>query len=127
MDDKQKQKLEELKEQMQIKKYEQSLQNNLLLQECLTAIKLYSIIENEEEIKSLDYLVSMPGAKLYSHDDIVTLEDVEEYYIVWDEASLPVIITSGKSIKENWDDVLAVAFETYFIAKTSGKVIGIRH
>ena len=41
--------------------------------------------------------------------------------------SLLVIITSGKSIKENWKDVLAVAFNTYFVAESTGKTIGIRH
>ena len=49
------------------------------------------------------------------------------YSSIWDEESLPVIMSSGKSIRENWDDVMAVAFETYFVAESGEKTIGIRH
>ena len=127
MNEEQIEKLEGLKQQMRIKQQKQRLQNNTLLQECLAAIKLYTIIEDEEEIKHIIRLVSLPEVEIYSHDDTIILEDDEDYYIVWDEASLPVLMTSGKSIRENWDDVMAVAFETYFVAVSSEKAIGIRH
>ncbi len=33
----------------------------------------------------------------------------------------------GKELKEEIDDVMAVSFDTFLVAKSSGKVIGIRH
>ena len=36
------------------------------------------------------------------------------------------MVSSGKSIKDNLDDVLAVAFETYFIDCLTKTVIGVR-
>lgn len=127
MNNDQKQKLEELKRQAQVRSQKQKLQNNVLLQECFEALKDFQVIENDEEIKRLVHLASSPDAEMHSHDDNVVLEDREHYSIVWDEATLPIVICSGKVIKENWDDVMAVAFETYFVAESSGKVIGIKH
>jgi hypothetical protein len=64
---------------------------------------------------------------MHTHDEQVVLEDAEQYYIVWDEATLPTVVCSGKRINECWNDVLAVAFDTYFVAESTGKTIGIRH
>ena len=47
---------------------------------------------------------------MHTHDEQVVLEDAEQYYIVWDEATIPT-----------------VAFDTYFVAESTGKTIGIRH
>lgn len=55
------------------------------------------------------------------------LEDDERYYIVWDEATLPVVLSTGKNIVECWDDVMAVSFDTYLVSVSTGKTIGIRH
>ena len=127
MDKDQKQKLDRLKQKAKIKAQKQRLENNALLQECLAALGDYKLLEDEKEIGSIIAKASSPDVEMYSHDDQVILEDALKYYIVWDEASLPVIITYGKIIMENWDDVMAVSFETYFVSVSSGKVIGIRH
>ena len=55
------------------------------------------------------------------------MDEEERYYIVWDEATLPIVLCSGKYINECWDDVIAVAFDTYFVSKSTRKVIGVRH
>lgn len=126
MKDKRK-KLEYLKAQAKIYERRQSLQKNVLLNECLEALSSYSIIQNENEIKHIESLVSSQNAEMYSHDDRITLDNEEKYYIVWDEITLPIVLCSGKYINECWDDVMAVAFDTYFISESSWKVIGIRH
>lgn len=38
-----------------------------------------------------------------------------DYYIVWDNERVPIIKCKGNDIIENWDDVLAVAFDTCFV------------
>lgn len=126
MDKEQKQRIEELKRQAQINIQKQKLQKNVLLQECLSALNSYRFID-DNEVKQIIDIVSMSNAELYSHDDLIVLGDEEQYYIVWDEASLPVVLCLGKYINEFWDDVVAVAFDTYFVAESTWKVIGIRH
>ena len=66
MNEEQIEKLEGLKQQMRIKQQKQRLQNNTLLQECLAAIKPYTIIEDEEEIKHIIHLVSLPEVEMHS-------------------------------------------------------------
>ena len=126
MDKEQKQRIEELKRQAQINIQKQKLQKNVLLQECLSALNSYRFID-DNEVKQIIDIVSMSNAELYSHDDLIVLGDEEQYYIVWDEASLPVVLCLGKYINEFWDDVVAVAFDTYFVAESTRKVVGIRH
>lgn len=48
-------------------------------------------------------------------------------YIMWDEFSLPVIKTSPIKILENFDDVTAVAFDTWIIDENYNWVIEINH
>ncbi len=100
MDAEQRKKLERLKAQAHIKEQRQRLQKNVLLQECLDALSFYLIIEDEDEIKHIESLVASSHAEMRSHDDKVILEDDERYYIVWDEATLPVVMSTGKNIVE---------------------------
>lgn len=127
MDNEKKKKLEELKIQMQIKKQKHDLEKNELLQECLRALNSYDIVAREDEVKRIIHLASAEDAEMHTHKEQITLTDEEEYYIVWDDASLPIILCSGKKISEFWDDVLAVSFDTYFVSKSTEKTIGIRH
>lgn len=127
MDEERKKKLESLKIQAKTNERKQSLQKNVLLQECLEVLSLYSIVEDENEIEYIELLASSPDFEMYSHDDRIILDEEERYYIVWDEATLPIVLCSGKYINECWDDVMAVAFDTYFVSKSTRKVIGIRH
>ena len=127
MDEERKKKLESLKIQAKTNEQKQSLQKNVLLQECLEVLSSYSIVEDENEIEYIESLASSPDFEMYSHDDRIILDEEERYYIVWDEATLPIVLCSGKYINECWDDVMAVAFDTYFVSKATRKVIGIRH
>ncbi len=127
MDKEKKEKLEELKRRAQINKQKHELENMELFQECLYALKAYSIVNNEEEIKRIERALSAREAEMHSHNEQISLDEEEQYYIVWDDASLPIVLSSGKRINEFWEDVMAVAFDTYFVSETSEKVIGIRH
>ena len=127
MDEERKKKLESLKIQAKTNERKQSLQKNVLLQECLEVLSLYSIVEDENEIEYIELLASSPDFEMYSHDDRIILDEEERYYIVWDEATLPIVLCSGKYINECWDDVMAVAFDTYFVSRSTRKVIGVRH
>ena len=127
MDEERKKKLESLKIQAKTNERKQSLQKNVLLQECLEVLNSYSIVEDENEIEYIESLASSPDFEMYSHDDRIILDEEERYYIVWDEATLPIVLCSGKYINECWDDVMAVAFDTYFVSKSTRKVIGVRH
>ena len=127
MDEERKKKLELLKIQAKTNEQKQSLQKNVLLQECLEVLSSYSIVEDENEIEYIESLASSPDFEMYSHDDRIILDEEERYYIVWDEATLPIVLCSGKYINECWDDVMAVAFDTYFVSKATRKVIGVRH
>ena len=127
MDAERKKKLELLKTQAKMNELKQSLQKNVLLQECLEALSSYSIVEDENEIEHIESLASSPNSETHSHDDRITLNAEEQYYIVWDEVTLPIVLCSGKYINECWDDVMAVAFDTFFVSESTRKVIGIRH
>ena len=127
MDKEQKKKLEELKKQAQMSTNRKKLQGNVLLQECFAALESYNLIENDGEIKRIVDLAYSSDVEIHSHNNQVFLEDEEMYYIVWDEATLPIVMCSGKRIKESWDDVLAVAFNTYFVAKSTGRTVVIKH
>ena len=127
MDEERKKKLESLKIQAKTNERKQSIQKNVLLQECLEVLSSYSIVEDENEIEYIESLASSPDFEMYSHDDRIILDEEERYYIVWDEATLPIVLCSGKYINECWDDVMAVAFDTYFVSKSTRKVIGVRH
>ena len=127
MDSDKKKRLEELKRQAQIKKHKHELEKNELLQECLCALKSYSFVDNEDEIQRIIRLASATEAEMHAHNEHISLDDEEQHYIVWDEASLPIVLCSGKTIKEFWDDVLAVAFDTYFVSESTEKVTRVRH
>ena len=50
-----------------------------------------------------------------SPSDIPMIEKNHDYYIIWDNEQVPIIKCKANDIIENWDDVLAVAFDTCFV------------
>ncbi len=125
MDSETKKKLELLKEKAKIKEKNIALEKNVLLKECLEALGTYRICEDDNEIKKVESLVSK--AKIYSHDDKISLDEDKEYYILWDEATLPVVISKGNNILSCYEDVMAVSFETYLVSLLTKEVTGIKH
>lgn len=127
MDNFHKQKLESLKEQARIKAQRHMWIENELLQECLSALETYMIVDDEDLINNVIDIASKKDAKIYSHNDEVLLDDEKKYYIVWDEASLPIVSCSGARINDCRDDVMAVAFDTYFVSESMAEAIGVRN
>ncbi len=75
MNTEQKKKLELLKSQAQTKERKQSLQKNVLLQECLEALGTFEILEKEDQIKNIEFLVKLQDAEMYSYQDRIILDE----------------------------------------------------
>ena len=73
MNEKQKEKMAELKKQMQAKMQDKILQNNVLFQECLTALSDYLIIEDNSEVERITDIASSEDAEMHSHDELIEL------------------------------------------------------
>lgn len=127
MNDSNKQKMVRLKEEARKKAKRRKWMENELLQECLSALNTYIIVDNEDLINTVLDTASIEKADMYSHKDDVLLVDEKKYYIVWDEAPLPLVLCLGKQINSCWDDVMAVSFDTYFVTESLTEVIGVRN
>lgn len=101
-------------------------QNNPLLQECLAVLSSYRIVKNEQEIKDILCLANSNKIKIVHHSDNLLLDKTHNYYVVWDNAQVPIVECAGRSILENYDDVLAVAFDTCFVDVESKQAILVR-
>ncbi len=89
--------------------------NNILLQECLNNLETYQIISDDAIIRQIVKIASGIEINRRFHSDIPMIEKNHDYYIVWDNERVPIIKCKGNDIIENWDDVLAVAFDTCFV------------
>ncbi|MBR4670063.1 hypothetical protein D6853_05530 [Butyrivibrio sp. X503] len=128
MNDIYKQKMERLKEQARIKAQRLRWMENELLQECLSALNTYVIVDDENLMnKVFDIASNKKDVEMHSHKDEVLLDDEQKYYIVWDELSLPLVLCLGERINNCWDDVMAVSFDTYFVNESMTEAIGVRN
>lgn len=121
MNEDQKEKLSALKKAN--KEYTKILQqkNNILLQECFLALNAYQIINEETLIKHLTRIASENKVTGMLYLNKPVLEREHDYYVVWDNADVPIIKCKGHNIVENWNDVIAVSFDTYFIDCETGQ------
>ncbi|PEN72441.1 hypothetical protein CN539_20690 [Bacillus toyonensis] len=120
-----------------------------LLDECIEALgENIVVFEGEEREKILDsFENSFPitswaridWAKFRDFQNIVYLDDIEAYlnkrygldsyivYIIWDEASLPIIKTNLHQILQVIDDVTPVSFDTWLYSPDLGYAIEFYH
>ena len=105
-------------------------ENNILLQECLTALganKLILSADKQEEIISgfNKRVAALQNADKREIDSIQALlsEWPEKIYVIWDEVDLPVIQTDLVCIIGCEDDIKAVAFETWIVSDNMDKFI----
>lgn len=127
-----KSRLEELKEKNKIYMKRKQWEQNALLQDCLHSFDDMELLETEQDISSIAHRMceSFPidehrhieGAYelLREEIDFVTSQ---KYYILWDDAALPVIKCSGKSILQCLDDIFAVSFDTYIFSENFSEII----
>lgn len=129
MDEKQKMRLKELKELCRVRVKERRQAENVLLKECLEALGNGCILEAESEaVKILNDFFrnnKIPGKEI-GREDLEFMRE-KNYYIIWDEASLPVVICCGERIVENLDDILCVSFDTFFMEVDKNVVIEYSH
>ena len=125
MDIQQKQKLAALKASAARHAMELHRQRNPLLQECLQAIGIYQISDETETNNILTIMHQTPIVQ-FPHDSPPPIAPTHPYAVVWDETQLPVIICSGARIITNWEDIMAVAFDTCLVDLALGRAVLIR-
>ena len=109
-----------------------------LLEECLDVLKKYSIIEDKEleeqilsNLKSTFYgkidFSKYADAHEINFEEIRQLPDESEYYVIWDNAAIPIIKCNIEDILDNIYDVLAVSFDTWLISTDMKRIIEFYH
>lgn len=114
MNEEQKRRLMELKDKNQLFVQKKKWEKHVLLQECLTAIGHYVIVKEEPILKKVNGFFQEGMAVRHEINSLAFLKE-NTYYIVWDEATLPVIKCDGSCIIDNLEDVLCVSFDTYLL------------
>lgn len=136
----QRKKYEQLKKRNAKMVQEAMLKNNVLLQECIEVLKDQEGVlpsNKQEEIltafnaKLNEALNSSAIIKkmerLNSIDDINPDWIGKRVYIIWDEASLPIIERKLNEVIHNIDNIKAVAFDTWIVSENLCKFIEINH
>ena len=60
-------------------------------------------------------------------EEIRQLSDESEYYVIWDNAAIPIIKCNIEDILDNIYDVLAVSFDTWLISTDMKRIIEFYH
>lgn len=109
-----------------------------LFEECIAALKNYSIVEDN---KLIDQILSNLNLTFYgkvdfskyadSHEvslnEIHMLSGEKEYYVIWTDVEIPIIKCNIDDILDNIDDVLAVSFDTWLISVDMKRLIEFYH
>ena len=113
--------LKQLKEQNRLNLRRKKWEKNRLLQECIKKLQEVFILENEEQIQEVFVLIhkKFPNTTYSSLNDVceINLLPAQSYYILWDNAELPIIESSGKYIDACFEEIFAVSFDTWIIDK----------
>ncbi|RKP44067.1 hypothetical protein D7Z26_27025 [Cohnella endophytica] len=117
-----------------------------LFDECIDALgsetRIYSLEASQNIVTTmvntfnftrwgrLDWNGFAYNGNLIRINELMKLEFIntnEDYQIIWDEYSLPVVESSLVKIIENFDDVIAVGFDTWIINFELGIIIENHH
>lgn len=126
MTEEQKRKLIILKSAGRESRNKRQWSKNALLQECLDALGAYRVVDDKTEIARILEIANGPGVVQIKHSAEPTLQSNHTFYVVWDEAQVPIIECGGADILAHWDDVIAVAFDTCFIDKCDMRAVLVR-
>lgn len=111
-----KSKLEQLKEKNRLLSQRKKRGSNRLFQACIQTLNTVSVVEDEEMIRQM--FLKAHANDTYSQIECkLELLAGKDYYIIWDNAELPIIKCKGKDILMCVDDVFAVSFDTYIVAE----------
>lgn len=142
MNEEQRKKYEQLKKQNKTAENERRWDKNILLQECPSALgKQAKVIPSEkhaEVIKKINIATSSfkENGSLTCSGEFTFLNSINEIatdwlgervLIIWDEATLPIVNSDLFLIKQNIEDVKAVAFDTWLVAEQSNRLVEINH
>ncbi|MDE6788570.1 MAG: hypothetical protein K2J47_04530 [Ruminococcus sp.] len=131
MNNKKRERMQELIDKNKIRLRKKYLLDNELLQDCLKKIKDAEIIDGSAETESILDLMESRFQIEYHHvknsyaislNDI-PLDDNGQYYIIWDNADVPILKCSGTSILQCPDDLFAVNFDTYIVSEDFREII----
>lgn len=130
MDKDKKERLQELIRKNKIRLKQQCLFNNELLQDCLKKITDVEIIYESEETEILLNLMEIRFKIEYHHikgsheiGNEVFFNAEQKYYVIWDNADIPILKCSGASVLQCMDDLFAVDFDTYIISEDFMEII----
>lgn len=137
-----KKKYDELKKKNRITSIQKAWKNNVLLQECVesTGGKLLNYDEGNrilEEIQEkipfrLDGRVDFSKFKFKNNINTIAsiselIKNSTEFYVMWDEVSLPFLKSELKDIIKFIDDVTAVSFDTWIVSSDYNTIIEFYH
>lgn len=123
--------MKELIDKNIIRLRKQSLLDNELLRDCLEKIPDAEIIYGSAETENILDLMESRFQIEYHHVKSsyeISLNDVpsddnRKYYVIWDNAGLPILNCSGKYLFQYPDDVFAVDFDTYIVSEDFMEII----
>lgn len=137
MNDEQRKRYEQLKQDNKSTERKKSWSHNVLLQECLSALGTHKdILSIDEQEKIIDEVnrrykkavkLKKKRKKIATVDETVSEWIGENVFIIWDEACLPVIQTKLNNLKTCMDDVTSVAFDTWIVSKDMNRLIEYDH
>ncbi len=113
-----------------------------LFEECVAALRISGQAEVCGEEHSRQFIREVKSRVPFTRwnridwDALPAYETIDEaapddlsgdFYIFWNEASLPVVRSDGKNIIANMDDVLAVDFDTWLVSADLSRIIEFHH
>ena len=123
-----KQKMEEKKARARAIAESMGWRINALLQECLQAMRGSCTVAPMELHEAAETAVNIA----LKEDTWITLEELNDIpgdfydgmlYIIWDEATLPVLRAIGKLVEENLYDVRCVNHHTFLVTETMDRIL----
>ncbi len=110
---------------------QKSLSDNELFQDCLRKFEYAEIIEENAKTENILNLMESRFNIKYHHIDSfceisfnqLFLNSEQKYYIIWDNADIPILKCSGKYVLQFPDYVFAVDFDTYIVSEDFSEVI----
>lgn len=141
MNELQKIKYQLLKEKNQTKIKEFGWKNNILYQECVTALGESDVLTMEEtdritelvqqnflfNLGSIDWKRFRDGVEIKQEELVHRFNRNDSYYILWDCGELPFVKANFERILKALDDVLAVSFNTWLLSVDGKEIIEFHH
>lgn len=131
MDKDKRERLQELIDKNKIRLRKKHLLDNELLQDCLKKITDAEIIDESAETENILDLMESRFQIEYHHikgsheisDNEVFFNSEQKYYVICDNADVPILKCSGESLLKYPDDVFAVSFDTYILSEDFREII----